>query len=502
MPTHEYQYTSSIHSNHPQNRDNHLNKSNKKCTCCNICKYMCLVIFTLFLAGFLALLIALLFADEMKFYTLSEKLTKFIQPELAANFSTKSFENSGNFEKNPDFQKSKNSSSNSKNAKNFEKQVKKYQFDNPWNTWKEAGLTDLARWQFGSKPQSEKDYEKLHYESELYQTIKNEILNSTFYKNSKMTKHNSFLVHADRDLTDASQPIQKLKEVVPPGKIKLTWFGHASVLAQFSDFNIFFDPVFTTYASPIQFWGPEGIKRQTKVPATVQEMAEAGVKIDVVAISHNHYDHLAIDTLKQFIKYYPKIKFMMAKNDGRIMESFLTVEQMQNNFQDFFWWENKMFQNDSPTSYRLTFVPAQHWSNRGAGDKRLSLWGGYVIEQIDTSSQQVISSMYFTGDTGYCSVFHEIREHFENQFTISCLPIGAYRPRWFMAPQHVSPEEALQMFEDLNTKQAMPIHWLTYNLADDADFEAYIEFEYFKRLKNVGQDNFKALVIGQSQIYE
>lgn len=111
------------------------------------------------------------------------------------------------------------------------------------------------------------------------------------------------------------------------------------------------------------------------------------------------------------------------------------------------------------------------------------------------------TSVYFAGDTGYCQAFTDIGKQFP-EITLALIPIGAYLPRWFMGPQHINPEEAVQVFRDLGCKNALGIHWLTFDLADDRGTEPVKELEYFKLKRQVDSERFIVTSIGNTRQYE
>jgi L-ascorbate metabolism protein UlaG (beta-lactamase superfamily) len=123
------------------------------------------------------------------------------------------------------------------------------------------------------------------------------------------------------------------------------------------------------------------------------------------------------------------------------------------------WWETTEVIGPRGGRALITMVPAQHWSQRGLADANRSLWGGYVIAAGGRS-------FYFAGDTGFPAAFREIGERFP-ELDYAFLPIGAYEPRWFMKPQHMSPEDAAQAFRELGAKTLIPIHWGTFHLSDE-----------------------------------
>ena len=220
----------------------------------------------------------------------------------------------------------------------------------------------------------------------------------------------------------------------------ITVLSHASVLIQVDNLNIITDPHYSLRASPVQFAGP---KRVVKPGINFDDLPV----IDIVLISHNHYDHLDIDTLKR----------LNDRDAPRFVAGLKTQSLLQDNgintAVDLDWWQSIKANNT-----KITFVPAQHWSARGIFDKREMLWGGFYIENEFT--------IYFAGDTGYGEFFKTIKDKLGAP-DLSLIPIGAYEPRWFMKDAHLNPKDALQAFKDLASKKMIGIHFGTFKLTDE-----------------------------------
>ena len=220
----------------------------------------------------------------------------------------------------------------------------------------------------------------------------------------------------------------------------ITLISHASVLIQIDNLNILTDPHYSLRASPVQFAGP---KRVVKPGIAFDDLPS----IDIVLISHNHYDHLDLDTLKR-LNDRDAPKFVA----GLKTKSFLEENGIEAAV-DLDWWQNITANNT-----KITFVPSQHWSARGLLDKREMLWGGFYIENN--------YKIYFAGDTGYGKFFKKIKEELGAP-DLSLIPIGAYEPRWFMKDAHLNPKDSLQAFKDLGSKKMIGIHFGTFKLTDE-----------------------------------
>jgi L-ascorbate metabolism protein UlaG (beta-lactamase superfamily) len=151
------------------------------------------------------------------------------------------------------------------------------------------------------------------------------------------------------------------------------------------------------------------------------------------------------------------------------------------------WWQSIELRPD----VRLTFVPAQHWSGRAFGDRRRMLWGGYWFDAPG-------GRVYFAGDTGYPAQFREIRRRLGAP-TIALLPIGAYEPRWFMAPQHVNPEEAVRAHLDLGARLSIGMHFATFHQLSDEAMDAPVRaLAVALQGHDVSADAFRVLGFGET----
>ena len=224
-------------------------------------------------------------------------------------------------------------------------------------------------------------------------------------------------------------------------ELQFSVINHATVLIQMEGLNILTDPHFSLRASPFSWIGP---KRHRNPGIPFEDLPP----IDIVFISHNHYDHMDLESLLRLEKKFSPHFYVGLKS-----AEFLKEQGIQKAY-DMDWWETIPFQQ-----LQLTFVPSQHWSGRGLFDRRKMLWGGLYLEGDG-------KKVYFAGDTGYGSFFKTIREQLGSP-DVSFLPIGAYRPRWLMKRVHLSPEDAVLAFLDLGTKRSFGIHFGTFKLSNE-----------------------------------
>lgn len=257
------------------------------------------------------------------------------------------------------------------------------------------------------------------------------------------------------EVTFAEKPAERVGD-----SLVVTYVNHSTFLIQTDSLNILTDPIWADRASPVSFAGPK-------------RMAPAGVRfddlphIDLVVISHNHYDHLDVSTLTRINEKFGS-RFITPLGVGQ----FLNSEGIQNTH-DVEWW-----QEDKVTDkVKVTSVPAQHFSSRGLFDRDKTLWAGYVLE---TSA----GNIYFAGDTGYGNFFKDIGERYS--IKLGLIPIGAYKPRWFMSPMHVSPREALLVHNDIGAEMSIGMHFATFPLADDGQNDPVNDLN--KALDEYGED--------------
>ena len=225
------------------------------------------------------------------------------------------------------------------------------------------------------------------------------------------------------------------------------WIGHSTFLINNGDLTILTDPIFSERASPLSFAGP---KRLIKPAIKIKDLP----KIDIITISHNHYDHLDINSLRKIQKKFPDVKILVPKGDLKLLKNY----NLKKNGYEFLWWEEMTIKNT-----KFTFTPAQHWSARGLRDRNKSLWGSWFIKSGNRN-------IFHAGDTGYSKDFKEIRNRL-GKVDFAMIPIGAYDPEWFMSYSHVNPEEALNIARDLNAKKSIGMHWGTFILTDEPVLE-------------------------------
>jgi len=242
-------------------------------------------------------------------------------------------------------------------------------------------------------------------------------------------------------------PVPRPPARVASGQLLVTPVGHSTFLIQADGVNILTDPVWSERASPVSFTGP----RRVQAPGLRLEDLPA---IDLILISHNHYDHLDLPTLRKLARFHrPQVVTTLGNKELIKKTGFDSVTELD-------WWQ----QTALPGGMRIACVPAQHFSGRGMRDSYKTLWGGFVLESM-------AGPIYFAGDTGYGEHFEEIVRRF-GPLRVAFLPIGAYKPEWFMWPGHMGPEGALKAHVELKARTSIAMHFGTFPLGDDGQHEA------------------------------
>ena len=257
-----------------------------------------------------------------------------------------------------------------------------------------------------------------------------------------------------------------------PTGIVLTFVGHSTFLIQTSAGNLLTDPVWAERAGP---WGVVGPQR-VRAPAIGLENLPP---IDVILLSHNHYDHCDLKTLGALARRFDPIVIAPLGNARLLQRAGLRrVEELD-------WWQRAI---TPPMPITLTL--AHHFSARGPFDRNRALWGGFMIRVADRH-------IYFAGDTAYAPLFREIRDRLGAP-DLSLLPIGAYEPRWFMRSVHMNPAEAVQAHLDLQSAQSIGMHFATFQLTTEGINEPLAALEDARKARNVSELQFRTLGFGES----
>lgn len=254
--------------------------------------------------------------------------------------------------------------------------------------------------------------------------------------------------------------------------LRVTFVNHATVLIQTAGLNIITDPVWSHRVSPVSWIGPARIR----VPGIRFDDLPP---IDAILISHNHYDHLDVPTLRRLVERdTPRI--FAGLGTGALFD-----QEGLGGWTDLDWWQSAQL------SERVSVVatPGQHFSGRGLSDGSGVLWAGFVLRTPG-------GAIYFAGDTGMGPHFGEIRQRFGAP-RLAILPIGAYTPRWFMAPVHVSPEQAVEAHRILGARLSVAIHFGTFPLADEGPDTPIRDLAMARSAQGVSSERFRVLDFGQ-----
>lgn len=277
---------------------------------------------------------------------------------------------------------------------------------------------------------------------------------------------------SDRDQSAWPDWVQIPQASKPPARskaLRVQFINHATVLVQVDDLNILTDPIWSERASPVSFAGPA----RHKAPGLAFEELP---KIDVVLISHNHYDHMDVPTLQRLqARDQPKILVGLGNAE------YLADEEVEAT--DVSWWDTTRIGDVA-----LTFTPSQHWSARGMFDRGKTLWGAFYIKGPN-------GSVYFAGDTGFGPHFAQTRKRLGAP-DVALLPIGAYEPRWFMAAHHMNPDDAVSAHVILGAKQSLGIHWGTFQLTDEGLQRPVLDLGVAMKRHGVLPEAFQALENG------
>lgn len=264
---------------------------------------------------------------------------------------------------------------------------------------------------------------------------------------------------------------------VPPkssGPLRITFVNHSTFLLQVDGINILTDPIWSERASPLSWIGP----RRMHPPGLAMEQLPP---IDLVLLSHDHYDHMDLPTLRRLSCEHRPTIYTGLKNSRRLAKEGIT------NVVELDWWQEAAARSDM----WVTAVPAQHFSGRTPFDRDKTLWCGFMLQTEHLS-------IYFAGDTGQGPHIEEIAHRFP-EIDLAILPIGAYRPEWFMGEVHMSPQDAVNAHRTLAANVSVASHFGTFPLADDGDDEAVQELQAILERTPMQGTEFWTLPFGEGR---
>jgi N-acyl-phosphatidylethanolamine-hydrolysing phospholipase D len=264
----------------------------------------------------------------------------------------------------------------------------------------------------------------------------------------------------------------------------VTWIGHATALVQFAGLSILTDPIFSDRASPLSLVGP---KRAHPPGIPLKDLPH----IDLVLISHNHYDHLDEASVRALSTQAGGSPLFLVPSGVKAW--FKEVGIL--NVIELAWWESHRMQSPSG-AVEIVFTPVQHWSGRTLTDRMNTLWGGFAVFADNFH-------FFHVGDTSYSPDFQDIAKRFADRqpdhgFDLVLIPIGAYAPRWFMKDQHVDPVEGVQIHKDLRARQSVAYHWGTFSLSDEALDVPPVALAAARQEHGLSESAFAAISVGQT----
>ena len=260
------------------------------------------------------------------------------------------------------------------------------------------------------------------------------------------------------------------------GDLRVTFINHATVLIQMNGLNILTDPIWSVRAGPFS-WA--GVKRVRAPGVSMDDLP----RIDYILISHDHYDHLDIPTLKQIVKkHQPKILAGLGVKTYLASHGFSDVVEMD-------WWQEF---RPIASNNTFTFVPARHNSGRWPLMNNRTLWGGFVIDSPD-------GQVYYAGDTGFGDFVHDVGSRF-SRIRLAILPIGSYEKRWFMKSQHLNPDDAVKIHTILDARQSLGVHYGTFSEHPEQTVDAHEkDLAHALQKYNTGPSRFWVLQFGEAK---
>ncbi len=272
----------------------------------------------------------------------------------------------------------------------------------------------------------------------------------------------------------SSFPLPTLADL-PTGALSATWINHASFLLQHEGLRILTDPLYGRVAGLFDRFGP----RRVHSPGIAWEKLPP---IDVVLLSHDHYDHCDLPTLRALARRNSETLAIGPLGNGTLFRraGFKKIVELD-------WWES----HKVGEKFSVTLTPAQHWSKRITSPRCGRLWGGFYL----TSPHRRV---HFVGDTGYHAVFFKTIAERLGAPNLALIPIGAYEPRWFMRPQHCNPAEAVQIHRDLQADRSIAMHWGCFQLTDEARTAPVEALREALDLAGIPPDRFRAVEPGET----
>lgn len=268
-------------------------------------------------------------------------------------------------------------------------------------------------------------------------------------------------------------PRPGLPAQVAPGEVAATFIGHATFLLQFAGLTVLTDPIFATHAGPFGRLGPKRAR-----PPALRAAELPGV--DVVLVSHNHYDHLDLAALRRLARER-RPRFVTSLGNRRWLEARGVTPVVELD-----WWQEV----EIAPGLRVTGTPAQHFAARTPWDRCRTLWNGFYLHTAQ-------GGVFFGGDSGWAPHFAEIRSRLGAP-SLALLPIGAYEPRWFMIPVHMNPDEAVRAHLALGARRSLGMHFGTFQLTNEGIDAPLRDLAAARAAHGVAEADFAAPGFGET----
>jgi L-ascorbate metabolism protein UlaG (beta-lactamase superfamily) len=271
--------------------------------------------------------------------------------------------------------------------------------------------------------------------------------------------------------------VENKRYPMPGGAVPTVMFiGHSSFLIRLPGLTILTDPVFSQRCSPFRFAGP----KRVRAPGVA---IEALPQVDLILLSHNHYDHMDLVSLRKIRRRFPKAAIVSMLGNA----AYLAGKRLRGAV-ELDWWQSMRIGEAN-----ITATPARHFAARTLWDRNETLWGGFWISHGGRS-------IYFAGDTGYTKFFKEINARLGAP-DLALLPIGAYEPRWFMGVVHMNPADAVMAFQDLGAKRAIGMHFGTFQLTAEAIDAPIHDLAAARAEAGMADEAFMALDVGETAVF-
>ena len=257
-----------------------------------------------------------------------------------------------------------------------------------------------------------------------------------------------------------------------PSLPSAVWMGHSTYLIELGGLRILTDPVWDSYCSPIPL---SLLRRYSEPPIALADLPP----VDLVLLSHNHYDHLDAKSVAYLSRFHPQVQWIVPEGLSRWFH-----RRKIHSVTEIGWWKTHQTRN-----CLITAVPTQHFSGRTLWDMNKTHWNGYVLQTAG-------KSLYFTGDTGYNPKdFKAIGERF-SRMDLSLIPIGTYSPQKFMQPVHINPAEAVQIHQEVGSQLSLGMHWNTFHLSDEPHDRPPYDLYLAMKEKGLAFETFLPIGIG------